>query len=326
MSIPSSGSSTPPQRLESFVLRGHALQSTGRAAEGPPWPGRPRSVAGQANLFTALAREEMDAVHEAHPVAPRAHDQRVRACAVGQEADAAREVAVETPVAAKMMFPRTRSSRRKTRSTSSTPKTAGPAGSPGGPWARAPRLQLAAEAAQRSRREHRLSGSPDPDREVVVRAADCRGDRRRHRPVLDELDPRSRAPELLDQVVMTRAVWHDDRDVVRRAAERFGDRSHVLGDGWSRSMLPRARGPTALPACTCPAASSATRARPRRPPPSLPAPRARRSPTSSGSRARSTSSPPAARVPADRRRALLVGSPDHDPSGHRQPREGVPHA
>jgi len=36
----------------------------------------------------------VDPVDEAHPVAPRAHDERVRAGAVGEEADAAQQVSV----------------------------------------------------------------------------------------------------------------------------------------------------------------------------------------------------------------------------------------
>src|SRR4029077_217934 len=48
----------------------------------------------QAHLLLALAREEVDAVDEAHPVAAGAHHERMRPGAVGEEADAAEEVAV----------------------------------------------------------------------------------------------------------------------------------------------------------------------------------------------------------------------------------------
>src|SRR5438045_3423847 len=51
-------------------------------------------VAQQSYLLAALAGEEVVAVHEAHPVAARAHDQRVRSCAVGQKPNAAEQVAV----------------------------------------------------------------------------------------------------------------------------------------------------------------------------------------------------------------------------------------
>src|SRR5215471_8502187 len=64
------------------------------------------------------------------------------------------------------------------------------------------RLQLTAEAAERGGREHSLPGTADPDGEVVVRAADRRGDGSGHVAVLDELDPRARVADLLDQVVV----------------------------------------------------------------------------------------------------------------------------
>jgi hypothetical protein len=43
----------------------------------------------QPHFLAPLAREEVDAVDEAHPVAARAHEQRLRARAVGEETDAA---------------------------------------------------------------------------------------------------------------------------------------------------------------------------------------------------------------------------------------------
>src|SRR5438046_6730888 len=48
----------------------------------------------EAHLFALLPAEEMDPVDEADPVAARAHHERMRACAVGEVADAAQEVAV----------------------------------------------------------------------------------------------------------------------------------------------------------------------------------------------------------------------------------------
>ena len=61
------------------------------------------------------------------------------------------------------------------------------------------RLQLAAEAAQRRRGEHRLARAADADREVVVRAAHRRADRRDHVAVLNQLDPRACSTDLLDR-------------------------------------------------------------------------------------------------------------------------------
>src|SRR5437868_9122297 len=57
-------------------------------------PEEPQSIAQEAHFLAAFAREEVDSVDEAHPVAARAHDERVRAGAVGEEANAAQEVAV----------------------------------------------------------------------------------------------------------------------------------------------------------------------------------------------------------------------------------------
>ena len=107
-------------------------------------------------------------------------------------------------------------------------------------------LQLAAETAEGSRREHRLPGAADPDREVVVRAADRGGDRGGDVAVLDELDSRAGVADLLDQVVVARTVEDDRRHVVHPAAERLGDRLDVLADGRRRSIEPRASGPTAI--------------------------------------------------------------------------------
>ena len=92
-------------------------------------------------------------------------------------------------------------------------------------------LHLAAEAAQRGGGQHRLPRAADPDREVVVRAADRRRDRRGHVAVLDQLDARAGVADLLDQVVVPRPVEDDRRHVADPAAERLRDRLDVLGDG-----------------------------------------------------------------------------------------------
>src|SRR5262245_2433965 len=51
-------------------------------------------IAEQPDFLAPLAREEVDPVDESNPVAARAHEQRVRARAVAEEADAAQQVAV----------------------------------------------------------------------------------------------------------------------------------------------------------------------------------------------------------------------------------------
>src|SRR6266536_260243 len=145
MSIPSSGSSTARRASTtcSFVGIGSRL------AEEP-------------HFFAALTREEVDAVHEANPVAAGAHNERVRACGIGEEADAAEQVAVGDagrgndylarreivdredllqvldPVLARLLD---LGSRRR-------PKMS---------------LQLAAETAERGRRHHGLARAADSD-------------------------------------------------------------------------------------------------------------------------------------------------------------------
>src|SRR5207247_6413526 len=59
--------------------------------------GSPHGSSEQSDLLAALAGEEVDAVHEAHPVAAGAHDERMSAGAVGEIANAAQEVAVRDP-------------------------------------------------------------------------------------------------------------------------------------------------------------------------------------------------------------------------------------
>src|SRR3954454_12080915 len=119
MSIPSSGSSTPrsASTTSSFVGMSFTLEqphvlalfagchctASGReyglcpcslttschAPEGGPLQ--------KADFLAALAGEEVDPVDEAHPVAVRAHDERVRARGVGEVADAAQQLAVRHP-------------------------------------------------------------------------------------------------------------------------------------------------------------------------------------------------------------------------------------
>jgi hypothetical protein len=53
-----------------------------------------QALRNQADFFAPLSREEVDPVDEAHPVVARAHDERMRAGAVGKETNAAKEIAV----------------------------------------------------------------------------------------------------------------------------------------------------------------------------------------------------------------------------------------
>src|SRR5437763_13571542 len=76
MSIPSSGSSTCRSASTTSSLDG----MTPRLA--------------QPDFLATVACEEVDAVHEPHPVAAGAHDERVRTGGVAEEADPAQQVAV----------------------------------------------------------------------------------------------------------------------------------------------------------------------------------------------------------------------------------------
>src|SRR5215207_11639647 len=153
MSIPSSGSSTArsASTTSSFVGMAQAYL-----------------VAEEPHLVAPLPGEEVDPVHEAHPVAAGAHHQRVRACAVRVEPDAAEQVAVADPRGHDDHL-----SRRELLGAEDPVHVVDPllarlvdlaAG-------RRPelRLELAAEAAERCRAEYRLARAADPDREVVVR-------------------------------------------------------------------------------------------------------------------------------------------------------------
>ena len=125
------------------------------------------------------------------------------------------------------------------------------------PWARASSISArrvgqswACSSPPRQRSaaadEHGLARAADADREVVVRAAHGGRDRGEHVAVLDQLDARAGRADLLDQVVVARAVEDDRRHVVDHAAVRVGDRADVLGDRRRSEMRPRARGPTAI--------------------------------------------------------------------------------
>src|SRR5690348_3321499 len=92
MSIPSSGSSTcrSASITSSFVTCMVASLATARGLSLGRWPLEPV----QPDFVALLAAEEVDAVHEADPVAARAHHDGVRSRAVGVVAHAAEEVAV----------------------------------------------------------------------------------------------------------------------------------------------------------------------------------------------------------------------------------------
>src|SRR5439155_9188769 len=77
MSIPSSGSSTARRASTTSSFVGI----------------RPR-LPEQPHFLAAVSGEEVDAVHEANPVAARAHDERVRPGRIGEEADPAEQVTV----------------------------------------------------------------------------------------------------------------------------------------------------------------------------------------------------------------------------------------
>ena len=92
------------------------------------------------------------------------------------------------------------------------------------------RLHLAAEAAERAGGQHGLARAADADRQVVVRAADRRRDRRGHGAVLDQLDPCAGRADLLDQVVVAWSVEHDRGHVADVASEGLRDRADVVAD------------------------------------------------------------------------------------------------
>src|SRR5919109_1403162 len=95
MSIPSSGSSTwrSASKTSSFV--GISFE----CSDGPNGDVRCQAddvslIAEEADFLAPLAGEEVYPVDEAHPIAARAHDERVRARRVGQEPHPAEQIAV----------------------------------------------------------------------------------------------------------------------------------------------------------------------------------------------------------------------------------------
>src|SRR5262245_44167384 len=107
MSMPSSGSSTKRSAsvTSSFVgmptgykrrcgvRRARLKSGTGEKAVVPASAAKQRPLK-KPHLLAALAREEVDPVHEAHPIAARAHDERVRPRTVSAVAHPAQKVAV----------------------------------------------------------------------------------------------------------------------------------------------------------------------------------------------------------------------------------------
>src|SRR5205085_11090419 len=155
----------------------------------------------KANFLAPLAGEEVDPVHEAHPVAAGAHDERARPRAVGEELHAAQEVAVRDT---RRGHDRLAGREVVEREDAVHVLDALGAGALDLRPRRRPelRLELAAETAERGGRDDGLPRAADADREVVVRAADRGRDRGRDVAVLDELDARARGADLLDQVVV----------------------------------------------------------------------------------------------------------------------------
>src|SRR5207244_2713245 len=142
---------------------------------------------GEADLLAALAAEEVDPVDEPHPVTARAHDERPRAAAVGVELDAAEQVSRRHARRDDDHLARSEIVDREdavyvldavcAHVLDLAPR-------------RGPELGLdpPAETAERRGGQDRLPRAADPDREVVVRAADGRGDRRGDVAILDQLD------------------------------------------------------------------------------------------------------------------------------------------
>ena len=109
-----------------------------------------------------------------------------------------------------------------------------------------PRLELAAEAAQRRRGDHALGRAADAHHGVDAGALDGAADRGRDVAVADELDPGARGADLGDQLGVARPVEDDDRDVGDLAPQRLGDPVAVLRRLAARmSTQPAATGPTA---------------------------------------------------------------------------------
>src|SRR3954454_25125334 len=184
-------------------------------------------IAEKPHFLAPLAGEEVDAVDEPDPVAARAHEQRMRSRAVGEKADAAQQVAVRDAGRSDDHLARREILGTEDALVVEDPGLSQlvdlPAG--GGPELR---LQLAAQAAQRGGREQGLPGAADTDREVVVRAADRRGDRRCDGAVRDGLAPRARVTYVLDAAGVTRPVEDYRYHVVHPSPESLSRRLDVV--------------------------------------------------------------------------------------------------
>src|SRR5918996_5778968 len=225
MSMPSSGSST-----------------TRSASKTSSRVGMPSRLPEQAHFLAPLPGEEVDPVDEPHPVVPRAHDDRVRARAVGQVANSAQEVTVRDAGRGDDHVARRELVGGEDLVDVVDPVLGGlldlaPGGRP------ELRLELSAQAAERRCREYGLPCPPDADGEVVVRPPDRGRDGGGHVAVLDQLDARAAGADLLDQIVMTRAVEDDRRDVLGVAAERVRDRPDVVRHRPVEVDLPAGNGP-----------------------------------------------------------------------------------
>src|SRR6185503_8665841 len=91
-----------------------------------------------------------------------------------------------------------------------------------------PRLDLAAETAQRGRRQDALRGAPDPHHRVHAGALDRAADRGGEVAVADQLDPSAGRPDLLDQRLVARPLQDHDGDVADAPAELRRDPGKVL--------------------------------------------------------------------------------------------------
>ena len=86
------------------------------------------------------------------------------------------------------------------------------------------------EAPQRAGRDHALGRAADAHACVDRGRLVGRKDRARDVAVEQELDPRPRGEDLLDQVRVARALEHGHRDVLRSLAAALRDPAQVLGD------------------------------------------------------------------------------------------------
>src|SRR5262249_28105136 len=127
------------------------------------------SVAQQPHFLAPLAREEVNPVREAYPVAAGAHQERVRARGVREEAHAAQEFTVRhagrrDDLLARRELLRHEDTRGIVDSELARLLDLAPGCRP------QLRLHLAAETAEGSRGHDRLARPADPDGEAVIRA------------------------------------------------------------------------------------------------------------------------------------------------------------